>query len=74
MTTLVEKWQTNGWKTRRKAPVANREELERLDLLRQQIKVKWVSGCNISTYRNSRKSCGILLCSLYPDPFQKQIM
>ena len=74
MTTLVEKWKTNGWKTRRKVPVANREDLERLELLSQRVAVKWVSGCNISAYCKSRKSCSIQLCSLYPDPFQKQIM
>ena len=74
MTTMVEKWGENNWKTARKTEVANREDLERLHLLSQQVQVKWVSGCNISTYSKSRKSCSIRLCSLYPDPFQIHIM
>ena len=46
---LLAKWRANKWRTCRMVPVVNREDLERLELLRQQVDVKWVSGCNIST-------------------------
>lgn len=58
MTTLVEKWKTNGWKTRRKVPVANREDLERLELLSQRVAVKWVYdrfGCNSSDSKQQKR-------------------
>ena len=34
---LLAKWRDNKWRTCRMVPVAHREDLERLDLLRQQV-------------------------------------
>jgi len=43
MTEWVPNWKRNGWMTSKKEPVKNREDIQRLDSLCQQVNVKWVS-------------------------------
>ena len=42
MTEWVSRWKTNDWKTTTGGPVKNKEDIERLDGLCQQVNVKWV--------------------------------
>lgn len=43
-TTWMDKWKKNGWKQSKGEDVANRDELEQLDVAAKDIKVTYVSN------------------------------
>ena len=42
MTEWIGKWKSNGWRTVNNEDVKNKEDIQRLDSLCQNIDVKWV--------------------------------
>lgn len=45
MTEWIGKWKSNGWRTVGNEDVKNKEDIQRLDRLCQNINVKWVRLC-----------------------------
>lgn len=44
ITSWVDNWKTNGWRTSSGASVINKEDFERLDNLAKDIEIQWVSS------------------------------
>lgn len=44
ITSWVDNWKTNGWRTSSGGSVINKEDFERLDNLAKDIEIQWVSS------------------------------
>ena len=73
ITDWIENWKVNGWRNKRKQPVANRSLWERLDAaaspLRSRLGWQWVRGHDAipGNERADFLACQRLLSELHPD-------
>lgn len=47
MTSWVDNWKNNGWRTSTGKNVINKEDFQRLDKLTEDMDIKWVSNCRL---------------------------